>query len=227
MTELKAALPSPSTEGSGAGNSDQRAGPRIVHQKTFSEGLEWRLADNLLHVMLTLSELYFLRGSAREAEYFADQAEQLAQTLRSPLMVCRALSQKTDMQLCLGQLEDAGNTLQAANTMAKEIRGSDSANIMRLKGDHLQQLLRNEQAEQSYVEAYAVIEELRSVYAVYDDGLSARYELKRTLCRLSSWLSRRKSGSLPFSKPEAGLTGVAPEILALVLAHHSKSTLVQ
>ncbi|OJA09463.1 hypothetical protein AZE42_11142 [Rhizopogon vesiculosus] len=69
--------------------------------------MEWRMVEGLLSTLLTLTQAYFTCGSSREAEYFAQQAPDLAESANAPTMAVRALMRKGEIQLCRRQL-DAG-----------------------------------------------------------------------------------------------------------------------
>ncbi|ETW77792.1 hypothetical protein HETIRDRAFT_245334, partial [Heterobasidion irregulare TC 32-1] len=78
--------------------------PQVVPPRPFMDGLEWRIAEGLILTLLALTQAYFSRGSAREAEYFSQQAQDLAYSLNAPAMVSRALAKKGEIQLYLGHL---------------------------------------------------------------------------------------------------------------------------
>lgn len=134
------------------------------------DGLEWRIADGLFNTLFALSQAYFTRGSAREAEYFAQQAEMLAETLCVPAMVSRALVRKSEIQLHLGHLEDVDSNLVKANTLLKEMPGTDAAEVRRLKGDHCYRHRQDTDARGMYVEATAMLGELETVFDTLDNS---------------------------------------------------------
>jgi separase len=68
------ATPPESSSASDARYSDY---PRSLGQKRLMDGMEWRMVEGLLSTLLMLTHAYFIRGSSREAEYFAQQTQDL------------------------------------------------------------------------------------------------------------------------------------------------------
>ena len=71
MSSLKDALPLPASGGSTQG---ERVSKKPAERRTPLDGLEWRISEGLLSTMLALAQTYYMRGSAREAEYFSRQS---------------------------------------------------------------------------------------------------------------------------------------------------------
>lgn len=147
MSDLKEALPPTPPAGSHNFTSGQ----------TSLDGLEWRIGDALMHTMLLISRLYYKRGLAREAEYFAQQVGDLAKSLRSPGMMSRALASKGEVQLMLGQLKDAQETLSDAAALVDNVLGVDAAETRRLQGDHFLLAELTTDAQTMYSDAIRII----------------------------------------------------------------------
>ena len=82
---------------------------------------------------VTLSQAYFNRGSAREAEYFAQQAQDMAEVLNAPAMMSRALVRKG--RLHQGQLEEGYESLRQAEISLHDMSGTDTADIHSCEGN--------------------------------------------------------------------------------------------
>lgn len=120
MTDVRDALPQ--TSGSGA-RPDLPPVRKTFRARAALDGLEWRIADGLLGTLFALTQSYFARGSAREAEYFAEQAQELAESLHTPAMVCRALARNGEIKLHMGLLEEGYACLMRAAGMVTDIAG--------------------------------------------------------------------------------------------------------
>ena len=65
--------------------------------------------------------MHFLRGSARESEYFAKQALQLSQSLNAPVVQARAMAKQAEIHLHCGRQAEAGELLKAATQTLEEV----------------------------------------------------------------------------------------------------------
>ncbi|KAG1748438.1 peptidase family C50-domain-containing protein [Suillus paluster] len=178
--------------------------PRSLGQKRLMDGIEWRMVEGLLSTLLTLSHAYFTRGSSREAEYFAQQAQDLAESVNAPTMAARALMRKSEIQLYQRQLDAGRNSLAKAAELLQDLPGVDAADMRRLNGDWNRLNAQAEDARDLYVEASAMLGELEGMLASFDG-------------------SRRKS-SVTLS-PQAALatTGqgaIVSTLLSDILRHH-------
>ena len=131
MTELREALPG------GKNSPKTSASQEISTPVTQLDGLEWRIASALLAIQLSLGEAYAIRGSAREAEFFIQQSEELARVLGSQAMTSRALLRKAEIQLALCRFEEAQKTLEEAREMLSESTDMDMIDVNRALGDLL------------------------------------------------------------------------------------------
>lgn len=166
MTSLKIALLA-----SGADTSKQAelAPPKKTFTRRASmNGLEWRICDGLLATLFALSRTYLTRGSAREAEYFSQQAQDLAESLNAPAMISRALAKKGEIQIHQGQLEDGYNSLIQATELLGDIPGIDAADIRRLRGYYHQLKATPQNASESYAHALEMLEEFETQFSGLD-----------------------------------------------------------
>ncbi|TFY77124.1 hypothetical protein EWM64_g6889 [Hericium alpestre] len=131
-------------------------------------GLEWRIADGLLTTLFGLAHNYASRGSVREAEYFAEQAHELAVSLNAPIMICRALAKTGELQLQLGELEKGHEALLKAAESLKDVPGPDAADIRRLHAEYSRLNAKDSDALQLYSEAAYILEELNKMFSTMD-----------------------------------------------------------
>ena len=143
----------------------------LHHARAYTNGLEWQIAEGMFETTLSLASAYLRRGSVREAEYFIREAEQLANSLNAPALICRALTTKVEAQLKLRQLEGALITLRAAtdtlNTL-NDITGPDAAGLHKLHGEYNELLYQNNDAQIRYTEALKMLEELDGMFSGLD-----------------------------------------------------------
>lgn len=142
-------------------------------KKTFARrqsmtGLEWRITRCLLDTLFSLSRAYFIRGSPRESEYFAQQAQDLAESLNAPAMISRALARKAEIQIQQRKFEDSSLNLAQAADLLKSAVGVDAADISRLRGDYNQLQAIQEGAKMHYTEATQILEDLEKLLALVD-----------------------------------------------------------
>lgn len=135
--------------------------------------IEWEIIDGILHTLLTLSLLYFNRGTPREAEYFATEAQRLAESVKVPAMISRALMRKSEVLLYLGRTEDALGNIMKAVEYLERFPGTDSADVVRLKGDYNYAIDQTTDALSLYVNASCIIMELESTFGALDSVLFA------------------------------------------------------
>lgn len=166
MNSLQDALPTetPTPQASQSAHPIQKPFTR----RPSMTGLEWRISEGLLSTLFSLSQAYFLRGSPREAEYFAQQAHDLAQSLNAPSMVSRALARKGEIQLHEGHLDAGHETLMQAAALLLDCPGTDAVDVRRLCGDYNQRKAQVKDAQQLYEEATSMLEELDKVFVTFD-----------------------------------------------------------
>ncbi|KAJ7653310.1 cysteine peptidase C50 [Mycena polygramma] len=164
MSAMRNALPN----GDGADHKEQVVPPKVFPRRPAMGGLEWRVSEGLLATLFALCEAYHTRGSAREAEYFAQQAYDLALSLNAPAMAGRALAKKGELQLHQRHLQEAHDTFTQAANLLQNLPGKDTADIQRLCGDYNQLSSQDKDAQQLYEEATRMLEELDQTFGVFD-----------------------------------------------------------
>jgi separase len=173
MSSLKEALLSGGTASKDP--QEQLAVKKNANRLTM-DGLEWRISEGLLSTLFSLSRVYHLGGSAREAEYFAQQAADIAEELNLPAMVSRALAKKGEVQLQMGKLEEAHANLVRAEELLRGMPGIDTADVRRLKVDYQQRTTRQENGELEFAGTVAMLEELDAAFRQFDN-FAFGYEL--------------------------------------------------
>ena len=163
MSSLKAALP-----GSESDQPELSATKKTFKRRPAMDGLEWRITDGLLNTLFALCQAYFARGSPREADYFAQQAQDLAESLNAPAMVSRALTRKGEIQLHQGQLDGGYVSLMRAAELLEDMPGPDAADIRRLRGYYSQLKAMHGDAHELYEGAARMLEELEKLFSGLD-----------------------------------------------------------
>ncbi|RDX51597.1 hypothetical protein OH76DRAFT_1346650 [Lentinus brumalis] len=178
--------------------------PRASRADAFLDSSSWRLAEGLLSTLLSLSQAYAARGSAREAEFFVQQTKDLAQAVHAPVMISRALAQQGELQIQLGQLQEGHQALMDAAELVMHLKGPDAAEVRRLQGRYSQLQADSKGAKQLFEEATSLLDELGSMFATLDGGNTAR----KSLIVSPRSLNAQMSDSV-----------LAPMMLARVLRH--------
>lgn len=164
MSSLNETLPVSGPAASG----EERRKPRLLsdRQPLISE-LEWRISEGLLFTMLFLTEVYFSKGSPREAEYFARQIADLAENLNSPAMVSRAVAKLSEIQLYMARLQDARINLTRAGKLLQGMPGLDAVDIFRLKVEYSIRTKEEEPIE-PFDKTLEMLEELDNAFRHFD-----------------------------------------------------------
>ena len=184
------------------------------------DALEWQVSEGLLVTLFSLSQAYLNRGSAREAEYFAQQAQDLAESLNAPTMVTRALAKKGEIQLYQGQLEASRESLTKASVLLRNVPGIDNADVRRLRGVYNERTAQPVDASELYEETINMIEELDQAFKNFD-GLAFGCVFFAWHCwtPVLTFISRKSIGTSPQSKPTREI--ILSELLAAVLRQRS------
>ncbi|KAK7685385.1 hypothetical protein QCA50_011248 [Cerrena zonata] len=204
MTTMKAALPTPEATDPSKPPPLDKPQHKSFPQHSSLSSLELRIASGLLTTLLSLTQAYFARGSAREAEYFAQQAHDLAESLRAPAMICRALSRMGEIKLRMGKVDEAHDCLKKAADLIADVGGVDAVDVVRLRGEVLMKVRMEDgqdvdQAKVMYEEAMKMLEELDTTFSALDGG------------------SRKSLGASPMSPRQGREDTFAPSLLVAVL----------
>lgn len=168
MSDLKESLPIIDDGVNALPNDPERKAPQR-ESRTILGGQEWTVATLLLETMHVLCRLYFIRGSAREAEYFANQAEELSKALHSPVHIVQALLRKSEIYLYLGQVESSEETLDAAFRHLEDPGVLAHVDARWMKGNQLQRRTKFSEAAVEYKEAWEVIASGDTAFKGFDN----------------------------------------------------------
>jgi hypothetical protein len=140
----------------------------------------------MFETTLSIANVYFRRGSVREAEYFVRESERFARSMNAPAMLCRALALQVELQLQLRQLDTALTTLRAATDVLNDMKCPDAAGLHKLRGEYNELLLQDQDARVHYGEALKMLEELGKTFSGL--GVPTRYgsSLRRLNCAQNS-----------------------------------------
>lgn len=164
-------VPSSKSSTTAPNTAQEQATPaKLFPRRPAMDGLEWRVSEGLLTTLFALSQMYLARGSPREAEYFAQQAHDLAESLNTPAMVSRALAKKGEVQLHQGKLEEAHDSLSRAGELLCNVPGIDTADVRRLRGNYNERIAEHENAQQLYEETINMLVELDHAFTHMDGG---------------------------------------------------------
>jgi separase len=159
MDGMKDALP---TSNSNAPRPERRSVPEAFRSGSVMGGTEWRISQGMVTTLLALSKAHFSRGSPRETEYFALQAQDLAKSVSLDFLVGQALLRRGELQLSLGKLDTAGTLLVEAIDSIGETATLELVDAYRLLGvyDSLNQ--EEDSAGERYASAVATLAQLRT-----------------------------------------------------------------
>ncbi|KAI6000295.1 peptidase family C50-domain-containing protein [Pisolithus orientalis] len=171
------------------------------------DALSWRLLSSLLTTLLSLSQIFFARGSARDALYFSQQALDLAQVTKASIVAARALTLRSEVLLGQGDLIASQQELVKAAQLLEDLPGIDAADVQRLRGDYeaLCEAGQEQNSKESYERARKMLDELEGTLAAID-GRSQRKSSIGTL-----------SGAVVVN-PGQGM--IVPKLLSRILRRH-------
>lgn len=195
-------------------------------QRDAMEGLEWRICDGLLSTLFGLAQAYFARGSAREAEYFAQQAQDLADAINTPTMVSRALARKGEIYLHTNRLGEGRECLVQAMEFVDERALGGVADLNRLRADYDLRNANPEVAQELYEQSIGMLDELQTLFAAMD-GSPTRSDVRPrsdSPALTQNPDSQRKSdvATRRISRAIEGGDAVLPFLLASVLRQQSQ-----
>ena len=195
-------------------------------RRNAMEGLEWRICDELLSTLFALAQAYFARGSTREAEYFAQQAQDLASAINAPTMVSRALARKGEIYLHTNRLEEGREYLMQAMESVDNRALAGVADLQRLRADYDMRNSNPEAAQELYEQSIGMLNELQTLFAAMDGSptRSAVGPRPDSPSLTQSPDSQRKSdvATRRISKAIEGGDAVLPFLLASVLRQQSR-----
>ncbi|CAK5277632.1 unnamed protein product [Mycena citricolor] len=160
---------------------------------------EFRVSEGLLATLFSLCEMYSARGSAREAEYFASQAHELAEGLAAITLSSRAVTRRGEIQMHMRQITEAEASLALATP---DGIGRDAAELKGLAGDLSRLQDRDSDAGALYEQAYQILDEVDGQFRALEVdrsrqsaefGQSVDGDLVADVLRKHIWLLRDNS----------------------------------
>ncbi|GAA5821500.1 hypothetical protein JCM3770_000600 [Rhodotorula araucariae] len=116
-------------------------------------GLSWQLAEGLLDGIIRVAALHFVRGTPKSADFFAQQALDLAEDLGAPRQMARALSMQADVRLHWGKLDEAAAGLEQVEELLGSTVCPEAAELRRLQADLHHRASLQQEALQFYLAA--------------------------------------------------------------------------
>lgn len=155
-------------------------------RRILSTGLEWRIGEGLLNALFSLFHAYLERGSPREAQYFAEQAKELAASVNAPSGMCRAMVKNVEAKIFQGLIAEGSGQFEEIELCVINGDGdvhADLAELHRLKGDLDQRDSMVIEAQKHYEDAIKVIERVDQTFSLldgvefgyYDDSTDANF----------------------------------------------------
>ncbi|KAF5368828.1 hypothetical protein D9758_003030 [Tetrapyrgos nigripes] len=141
---------------------------KVYNRRPSMNHLEWRISRHLLEAMFTLSQAYLRRGSPREAQYFLEQARDLAEALNASAFFCRAVARNGELQMLQGRLQDGLEEFVQLEEVMRDVSETDVADIYRVRGDLEQRGALVEDANQHYEAALKILEEFDQTFGRLD-----------------------------------------------------------
>ncbi|PWN49862.1 hypothetical protein IE53DRAFT_124226 [Violaceomyces palustris] len=162
--------------------------------------LHWRLGKLLLHSYLRVSQLSSVRGIGRESEAFAGEGVELASSLGIQLSLSRALIQRGEVRLQLGQSTGGEEDLVRGLALLQEEWIPEAVILACVRGDSLTKIDNHGEALRAYSAGEATLKALGTSFT----DLEALFPSPRPLHRTSSGTpgSRRTSSGMEVLLPE-------------------------
>ncbi|KAG6850976.1 hypothetical protein H0H93_005845 [Arthromyces matolae] len=195
-------------------------------RRTSMDSLEWQISEGLVATLFSLVEVYLTRGSAREAEYFSQQAYELAESLNAPIVASHALAKRGEIQLFQGHFDNSLQSLTAAAAMLTSTPGAESIDVQRLRGMYNERILRDGDAKVLYKRSLDMIDDLDHTLQRTDNLIVSRKSMsslapsepqnETLLPRLFATLLRLHTIALPMgarSKVTKTTSGTAQDVL--------------
>ncbi|BGP39728.1 separin protein [Rhodotorula kratochvilovae] len=134
--------------------------------------LSWQLAEGLLDAILRVASLHFVRGTPKSADFFAQQALDLAEDLGAPRQMARALAVQTDVRLYWGKLDEAAAGLERVEELLGSTTCPEAAEFRRLQADLHHRASLHQEAWQFYLAAQSSLDTFVSSASDGDAGHS-------------------------------------------------------
>ncbi|GAA5928121.1 separase [Sporobolomyces koalae] len=139
--------------------------------------LSLRLAAQLAQSILRVSVLHLVRGSPKDAEFYASQAVELAENLGSERLTARALCIRAEVEILIGRWDDASNDLGRAEALVGDASSHEAVEVQKLGAELL---VRNSLQEQAYSTTLDAQKALETFVRSAAEAESAQTPVKRS-----------------------------------------------
>ncbi|GAA5885666.1 hypothetical protein JCM6882_007518 [Rhodosporidiobolus microsporus] len=151
---------------------NQRKGGSTALPGGALAGLSWQLVEALLTSTLRVATLHFTRGTPKSADFYAQQALDLAEDLGSARGMARALALKADVRMHWGKLEEAEADLGRLDGLVGSASCPEATEARRLRADLHHRASLHTEAYQLYLDAQKSLEGFVARMADGDAGSS-------------------------------------------------------
>ncbi|GAA5910865.1 separase [Sporobolomyces salmoneus] len=189
--------------------NDLASSPRNPYQIALGgahAGLAWQLADQLALSILRVSTLHLVRGSPKDAEFYASQTIDLAQNLGSQRLIARATALRAEVKILLRKWEEAGNDLEQVELTLGDANCAEAIEVRRLGADLL---LRNSLHQEAYSSLLEAQKHLEVFVKCAAEAELSQTPVRRSISAKSLSPAQQRSASKvlspfnPFSSPGA------------------------
>ncbi|KAN0065117.1 separin protein [Thecaphora frezii] len=172
--------------------------------------MHWRVSKLLVQAYLRVSQLYSVRGSGSDAEAFAGDGIELADAMTLSLALTRALIQRGEIRLQLGQIAPGQDDLSRSLALLQENWIPEAIVLTCIQGDSLARIEQLPEALKSYAAGEATLRTLNATFTELDAILPSPRPAAPAAARRSSPTSRRRRSSV-------GADALLPEVQGRLL----------
>ena len=138
--------------------------PKTATKETVFSGIvmtskQWRAAQALIECMLLVAQIYLLRGSVREVEYFLGQALQIAKCLDTPKLISHILGMYSEFHTRTNTVAEAKSCIEKAYALRKGIANDRSmVLLLQQRGYHHYRKAEYKEALAAYFQAERLVD---------------------------------------------------------------------
>jgi separase len=125
---------------------------------------ELRVAKGILDTTHALCHAYLARGSPKEADYYAQQASNLAESISADVFTARACLRRADIQLSSGHVDLTQDLLDKAHALLSHATTVDYTDAKRLYGVLSIAQGEDEDAREHFAQAAIALRELQESF---------------------------------------------------------------
>ena len=144
--------------------------PRLLPKLTSAglAALHWRLTRHLIRSFLRASQLYSIRGCGCDAEAFAGESIEVAKALNLSLSLTKALIQRGEVRLQLGQVATGQEDLSQCMALLQERWIPEAIVLSCIQGDSLAKIEQFPEALKAYVAGETTLRTLTAAFSELD-----------------------------------------------------------